>query len=194
MRATTLTDMTTRSSLLALGALCLGLLGAGAGCAKQEPATAAAPTAAAPASAAPASAAAKAPAAGPFSAQIEQKFKPGEGPRIQGTVALDPQFAAQAAGHPLMIILRSQQGQGMPIAVLRVEQPGFPVRFDLGAEHAPLQSDDTPQILQAENKLFARISISGAMTGGPDDLESAPQIVKAGGPAVTLTLDHRRGP
>lgn len=162
--------------------LCLGLLAAGAGCGEREP------SAVEPAAAAPH------PSTAPFAAQIEQKFKPGEGPRIRGTVALDPQFAAQAAGHPLVIILRSSQGQGMPIAVLRVEQPSFPVSFDLGAEHAPLQSDDTPQILQAENKLLARLSISGVVTGAPEDLESAPQLVQAGGPAVTLTLDHRRGP
>jgi hypothetical protein len=163
------------------------LAAAAAGCGERQP-PATTPSAPAP------HAATQAPAAAPSSAQIEQKFKPGEGPRIQGTVALDPQFAAQAAGHPLVIILRSQQGQGMPIAVLRIEQPVFPVSFDLGAEHSPLQSDDTPQILQGENKLLARLSISGVVTGAPEDLESAPQIVKAGGPAVTLTLDHRRGP
>jgi len=157
--------------------LWLGLLAAGAGCGEREP-----------------SAVAPHPAATPVAAPSEPKFKPGEGPRIRGTVALDPQLAAQAAGHPLVIILRSPQGQGMPIAVLRIEQPSFPVSFDLGAEHAPLQSDDTPQILAGENKLLARLSISGVVTGAPEDLESAPQLVKAGGPAVTLTLDHRRGP
>lgn len=171
--------------------LCLSLLAGGIACGEQQPSAAAPAAAARPSEGSPA---ATLPAAAPFAAQIEQKFKPGEGPRIRGTVTLDPQFAAQAAGHPLVIILRSPQGQGMPIAVLRVEKPSFPVSFDLGAEHAPLQSDDTPQILQGENKLLARLSISGVVTGGPDDLESAPQIVKAGGPEVTLTLDHRRGP
>jgi len=174
---------------LAMGPL---LMAAALGC-SEKPAGAAG---VAPAGAAPAPPAAGQPAAppAPFSARIEPKFAPGQGPRIQGTVAIDPQFAAEAGGHPLVIILRSAQGRGMPIAVLRIENPRFPVDFDLGAEHAPLQSDDTPQILQAENKLVARLAISGVVTGGPEDLESPPVLVKAGGPKVELTLDHRRGP
>jgi len=126
--------------------------------------------------------------------QIAQKFAAGEGPRIRGTVALDAQFAAEAAGHPLLVILRSQAGGGMPIAVLTIDDPVFPVTFDLGAEHAPLQSDDTPEILKGENKLLARLSVSGSMLGGAEDIECEPALVQAGGPAVTLTLDHRRGP
>lgn len=130
----------------------------------------------------------------PVDAQLAQKFAAGEGPRIQGTVALDPQFAAEASGHPLLVILRSQAGGGMPIAVLRIDDPVFPLTFDLGPEHAPLQSDDTPEILKGENKLLARLSVSGSMLGGAGDIECEPVLVQAGAPAVTLTLDHRRGP
>ena len=127
-------------------------------------------------------------------AEAEAKFPPGEGPRIRGTVTLDPALADQAAGHPLLLILRSPEGGGMPIAVIRVDDPEFPLPFDLGPEHAPLQADDTPQLLRRENKLFARVSIGGAVAGSPEDLESAPVAVRADGPEVTLAIDHRRGP
>ncbi|HZL99584.1 MAG TPA: hypothetical protein VFD43_04955, partial [Planctomycetota bacterium] len=159
----------------------LGLLAAGGACTeRREPPPA--PVEAAPAHPLPSA------------APIEPKFAPGEGPRIRGTVMLTPEVAAQAVGHPVVLILRSAQGGGMPIAVLRIEDPSFPLGFDLGAEHAPLQADDTHALLRAENKLFARVSISGVLTGGPEDLESAPVLVRAGGPEVTLTIDHRRGP
>jgi len=151
-------------------------------------------SAALPAAAQPAATAQPAAGHPPVDAPVAQKFAPGEGPRIQGTVALDAQFAAAAAGHPLLVILRSKEGRGMPIAVLSIDDPVFPVTFDLGPEHAPLQSDDTPEILKAENKLLARLSVSGSMLGGAEDIESEPVLVQAGAPAVTLTLDHRRGP
>jgi hypothetical protein len=149
--------------------------------------THAAPTAPTPTAAVPAAAHAPAAADSP-------RFAPGEGPRIKGTVALDPAFAAAATGHPLLLILRSQQGQGMPIAVQRIESPVYPVSFDLGAEHAPLQADDTPQILRTENKLLARVSVSGAVMAGPDDIECQPVIVKADQAPVALTLDRKHGP
>lgn len=130
----------------------------------------------------------------PVESQIAPKFAAGEGPRIRGTVALDPQFAAEAAGHRLLVILRSKEGGGMPIAVLTIDDPVFPVAFDLGPEHAPLQSDDTPEILERENKLLARLSVSGSMLGAAEDIECEPVLVQAGAPAVALTLDRRRGP
>jgi hypothetical protein len=125
-------------------------------------------------------------------AESEAKFPPGEGPRIKGTLDLDPAFSELNGRHTLFVMVRSQTGAGMPICVVRVERAEFPMDFDIGAEHAPLGADDTYQILEGTNKLVARLSVSGSLTGGPGDVEAEPLLVEGDGPAVTLTLSQRR--
>ncbi len=112
------------------------------------------------------------------------------GPRFVGSVALAPQFAGRDGTGTLYIIVRSATSGGAPLAVIRRTAPHFPNGFDIGPEHVTLQGlDNKLEVLQGDVKLYARLSLSGLATASPGDLESAPLILEADGPAVTLVLD-----
>ena len=119
----------------------------------------------------------------------QAKFPPGEGPRFRGTVTIDPAFADRAAGATLWVIVRSQAGMGMPIAVQQFTNPSFPLSFDVGAEHAPLQSDDTYEILAGELKVVVRLSRSGGPTAGPGDIVADERLMRGDDPAAEIVLD-----
>lgn len=132
---------------------------------------------------------------GPFAgAPVAPKFPPGQGPRIRGRVTLGEEYSALDGRYTLWVGLRSVAGGGMPMAVQRFDRAAFPVEFDLGAEHAPLQADDTHDILRGELKLFARLSLSGGASAQPGDLEAESVLVKGDAPPVALVLDRQRAP
>jgi len=161
-----------------------------AGAATSPHGSAVAPVAGASATAG-ATAGASAPAsAGATAASAEAEPPREAGPRFVGAVSLAPQFAGMDGSGTLFIIVRSATSGGAPLAVIRRPAPHFPDSFDIGPEHVTLQGlDNKLEILQGEVKLYARLSQSGMATASPGDLESAPLILKADGPAVTLVLD-----
>ena len=57
------------------------------------------------------------------------------GPRIEGTVRLDPEHSAKASGRAVLYIVARPAGAqgGPPLAVKRIAAPAFPVSFSLGA-------------------------------------------------------------
>jgi hypothetical protein len=113
------------------------------------------------------------------------------GPRFAGTVELPPEHASRAGKGVLFIIVRSATSGGAPISVIRRPSPKFPLAFDIGPEHVTIQGlDNKLEILQGQLKLYARLSQSGMATASSGDLESAPLVLAADGPAVTLVLDQ----
>ncbi len=58
-------------------------------------------------------------------------------------------------------IKQSPDARGMPRASLRIERPSFPVRFDIGAEHVPLQVDNKGDMLLGDLWFVARLDGDG---------------------------------
>ncbi len=91
-------------------------------------------------------------------AEVQQRPEPER--TITGTVTLAPQLSPEVpAGGALFIIAR--QGNGPPLAVKRIPNPSFPVRFALGPAGRMLA--DTP--FAGEVTLLARLKRDG--TAGP---------------------------
>lgn len=122
--------------------------------------------------------------------------QPESEPRFRGTLELDPAFAAaDGTGVLFLNIKQSPDARGMPRASLRIERPSFPVRFDIGAEHVPLQVDNKADMLLGDLWFVARLDGDGnAMTKQAGDLSSEPIQVAAGGQPFSVTLDVPQQP
>lgn len=117
---------------------------------------------------------------------------PDQEPRFRGTLDVSPELAERAAGGVLFLnIKQSPDARGMPRASLRLDRPSFPLRFDIGPEHVPLQVENKADVLLGELWFAARIDADGnAMTRGEDDLIHEPLPIRAGDPPITVTLDQ----
>jgi len=120
-----------------------------------------------------------------------------EGPRIRGTVELSDAFADRNGTATLYLSVKAgTSARGMPRAVQRVEAPRFPLAFDIGPEHVPLDVENKADLLLGDGLfVVARLDADGdALSKHPEDLEATPVPVVADGPPVTVTLDARREP
>ena len=139
-----------------------------------QPAPAAIPAADEPASAAPAAASADA-----------------ASPRFRGEVRLAPEFAALDGRHTLYIMLRSPKTPGgMPLAVKKVELAAFPLAFDMGAEHVPLDVDNKAEMIAGEIRMVARLSVSGKLGGAAGDIEG--ELLTRPADGLVLDLSRKR--
>jgi hypothetical protein len=119
---------------------------------------------------------------------------PKTGPRIKGTISLAEEFGDMNGTRTLFVILKDKAlPRGMPRAVMMVNQPQFPVTFDMGVEHIPLEVDNKEDLLAGQLYLTARLDDDGSFMGAPGDIElAAPLPVTADGKPVKLVLDTRR--
>jgi len=145
-----------------------------------------------------AAAGAAAPTAGASTTAADGKPKaavPGD-PRIRGTLRLADEFAALDGTRTLFVMLKdSTADRGMPRAVLKVEQPRFPLAFDIGIEHVPLQVENKADLLTGQLYLTARLDGDGSIMKSAGDIElAAPLPVTADGAAVLVVLDTERKP
>jgi hypothetical protein len=107
---------------------------------------------------------------------------------IAGTLELAPDLAGRVpAGAVLFVIARTAQ-TGPPLAVVRVADPSFPLRFSIGPDDRMLQS----MPFAGEILISARVDADGdAMTRSPGDLRGASGSPNAPGDrGVTLLIDE----
>ncbi len=111
---------------------------------------------------------------------------PGE---IRGTVSLRPGLEAQARSAPVLFII-VRDDSGSLIAVTRVIEPRFPLRYRIGPEDAMMPG--TP--LQGSVQVSARLSQSGrAGPAEPGDLEGEhPGRVSVGEGGADIVLSRVR--
>lgn len=119
-----------------------------------------------------------------------------EGPRLRGRIELADVHADRNGSGTLFLVLKSNpQARGMPRAAYRVDRPQFPLDFDLGPEHVPLQVENKADLLAGTLHLIARLDSDGdALTKQATDVVSDWLEVEFDQPdPVALTLD-RSGP
>ncbi|MCB9896634.1 MAG: hypothetical protein H6825_01395 [Planctomycetes bacterium] len=118
------------------------------------------------------------------------------GPRFTGTIEVDPKIASAARGGVLYVMIKQgAEARGMPRAAYKVVDPVFPLTFDIGPEHVPLQVDNKADMLQGTLYISARVDMDGdVMTKKAGDLEmtAPPVAATAGGDPVTIVLDEVR--
>ena len=116
------------------------------------------------------------------------------GPRFRGQLELGQDFVAKNGTGTLFLMLKSSTAaRGMPRAVLRVDNPRFPLEFDIGPEHVPLQVENKADLLAGTLYLTARLDADGdALSKSPEDLESETLELQADQDPVTLALDRSR--
>ncbi len=108
---------------------------------------------------------------------------------VAGTVAIDPSLAEQAAqGGTLFVIARAAGGPPVPIAVVRVPAPAFPVSFRLDDTNA---MDPSRTLGSADSlELEARLSRSGEAMRKPGDLYGRVGNVRPGADGLRIVLDQ----
>ena len=141
---------------------------------------------------APAAAAAQAQVSQADPAQEIQATAADQGPRIQVSVTLAPELAAQ--GNPtdtLFIYARAAAGPPMPLAVSRVTAADLPATVTLDDSSAvvpAMRLSSFPQVI-----VGARISKSGQATPGQGDLEGQVGPLDTATPqSVAVTIDRIR--
>ncbi len=107
---------------------------------------------------------------------------------IEGTLELAPDLVGRVPpGAVLFVVARTAQS-GPPLAVVRVADPSFPLRFSIGPGDRMIQS----MPFAGDILLSARVDADGdAMTRSPGDLRGASGIPNAPGDrGVTLLIDE----
>ncbi len=108
---------------------------------------------------------------------------------VAGTVAIDPSLAERAAaGGTLFVIARASGGPPIPIAVLRLPTPEFPVSFTLDDSNA---MDPARRLSGAQSlDLEARLSRSGQAMREPGDLYGRVENVRPGAGGLRIVIDQ----
>jgi len=111
------------------------------------------------------------------------------GVSVAGTVAVDPSLTERAAqGGTLFVIARASGGPPIPIAVLRLPAPAFPVPFTLDDTNA---MDPSRRLASADSlELEARLSRSGEAMRKPGDLYGRVGNVRPGADGLRIVLDE----
>lgn len=114
------------------------------------------------------------------------------GPRFVGHVELGQDFAAKNGSGTLFLMLKSSTAaRGMPRAAMRIDNPRFPLEFDIGPEHVPLQVENKADLLAGTLYLSARLDADGnALSKDSGDLESDVLEVQADQDPIHLALDR----
>lgn len=114
----------------------------------------------------------------------------GGGAGFRGTVALGDAVSGKVPSGGILFVIVRQAGmpdRGPPLAVKRVNDPSFPVHFEVGPGDAMMQG--VP--FSGPFDVYARLDADGnAMTREPEDLvASAPASAVAAGGSAELVLD-----
>jgi hypothetical protein len=107
---------------------------------------------------------------------------------IEGTLELAPDLVGRVPpGAVLFVVARTAQA-GPPLAVVRVTDPSFPLRFSIGPDDRMIQS----MPFAGDILLSARVDADGdAMTRSAGDLRGASDVPSAPGDrGVTLLIDE----
>jgi hypothetical protein len=107
---------------------------------------------------------------------------------IEGTLELAPDLVGRVPpGAVLYVIARTAQG-GPPLAVSRIANPSFPMRFSIGPENRMNQS----MPFAGEMLITVRVDSDGnAMTRNPGDLQGASETPNVPGDrGITLLIDE----
>lgn len=112
--------------------------------------------------------------------------------RIRGLVEVSGEYASAAATHTLFVVVKAKGGAPMPRAVLRVDEPTFPLAFDIGPEQVMLNVDNPADMLLGDLVIYARLDADGSAMAAPGDYESASLDVTVGTGGHVLTIDRQR--
>jgi len=107
---------------------------------------------------------------------------------IEGTLELAPDLVGRVPpGAVLYVVARTAQG-GPPLAVLRVADPSFPMRFSIGPDDRMNQS----MPFAGELLITVRVDADGnAMTRNPGDLQGVSETPNVPGDrGITLLIDE----
>lgn len=108
---------------------------------------------------------------------------------IKGVVNVSPDLAGRVAqGDTLFIYARESSGASIPIAVVRKQAVGWPVRFALDDQASMGQGQPLSSFKHVD--IVARISHSGNPSVRPGDLEGVMQGVAVGADAIELIIDR----
>jgi cytochrome c-type biogenesis protein CcmH len=117
--------------------------------------------------------------------------KPGAA-TVGGTISLAPEMAGRApATYTLFVVARAEQGSRIPLAVLRIDNPTLPLKFQLDDRHAMDPSrtiSSTPRLL-----VEARLSRDGNAMRQPGDLASDSVAVSSGVQDLRIVIDREVG-
>jgi hypothetical protein len=113
----------------------------------------------------------------------------GAGTSISGTIRVSPALSPPSSGGVLFIIVRpGGAAGGPPLAVKRVRNTGFPLRYEVNAENVMIAG--VP--FQGPVNVKVRLDGDGKVGTAPGDLEGGSQgAVKVGDRNVDITLDKR---
>lgn len=112
---------------------------------------------------------------------------------IRGTITVEKSISADVKGGTLFVFAKnigSKAGDGqMPVAVQRIANPKFPVKFELSAENTMIK--DTP--FEGPFSIYARYSISGDATdkSGPQGSTPENAKIKVGDKSVKIELKKK---
>lgn len=111
---------------------------------------------------------------------------------IRGTVTVADGLAETVtAGDTLFIFARAPDGPPMPVAVMRVPAPQFPLQFTLNNTQAMVSGLRLSQFSTVN--IVARISRTGSAKLQPGDLEGHVNSVPVGSNDVRIIIDNRVG-
>ncbi len=107
---------------------------------------------------------------------------------IQGTITLAPQWVGKVPAGAVVFLIARSASAGPPLAVKRIEDPRFPLKFSIGADDRMIKS----RPFAGEIHLSARLDADGnASTRSPGDLQSTAQKrYNPGDLGVSLTIDE----
>jgi cytochrome c-type biogenesis protein CcmH len=107
---------------------------------------------------------------------------------IEGTLELAPNLTGRVPPGAVLFVIARNAESGPPLAVVRVADPRFPLRFSIGPDDRMIQS----MPFAGEILISARVDADGdAMTRSPGDLRGASGIPNAPGDrGVTLLIDE----
>jgi hypothetical protein len=107
---------------------------------------------------------------------------------IEGTLELAPNLMGRVPPGAVLFVIARNAESGPPLAVVRVADPRFPLRFSIGPDDRMIQS----MPFAGEILISARVDADGdAMTRSPGDLRGASGIPNAPGDrGVTLLIDE----
>lgn len=112
---------------------------------------------------------------------------------ISGTITVDKSLEKEVKGGVLFVFAKKAGGKAgdgqMPIAVKRIPDPKFPVKFELSAENAMVPG--TP--FEGPFAIYARYSATGNATdkSGPEGATPANKKIKAGDSDLKIELKKK---
>lgn len=111
----------------------------------------------------------------------------GGGGTISGTIVVAPALAKKAEGKPVLFIVARSGTPGPPLAVARIGNPKFPLKFTLSKANVMMQG----MPFQGKVRITVRLDSDGSVGPiQPGDLQGASaDLVPVGATNIVITLD-----